>query len=74
LSGLAVKFSTTTTAVCATSGPNGSTISLVAPGTCSITAVQQGNATYNPAPPVTQSFVVTKANQVERNLGTGHCD
>jgi YVTN family beta-propeller protein len=62
-SGLVVKFSTTTTAVCGTSGPNGSTISLLAPGTCTITAVQQGNAIYNPAPSVTQSFIVTKANQ-----------
>ena len=44
-------------------GPNGVNVSLLAPGTCTITADQQGNASYNPAPPVTQSFLVSKADQ-----------
>ena len=62
-SGLAVTFMTTTSAVCTASGTNGATISLLAAGTCSITANQAGNATYNPAPAVVQTFLVTKADQ-----------
>ncbi len=42
--------------VCTVSGV---TITLVATGTCSITASQAGNATYNAASPVTQTFVVS---------------
>ncbi len=55
-SGLPVSFSSTTTAVCMVSG---STVTLVAAGTCSIRAVQAGNGTYAAAPSVDQSFVVT---------------
>jgi hypothetical protein len=62
-SGLGVKFSATTSSVCSTGGPNGVNVSLLAPGACTIRADQQGNASYNPAPPVTQSFLVSKANQ-----------
>ena len=62
-SGLTVTFSTTTPAVCTASGTNGHTITLLAPGTCTIKADQAGNATYNPAPSVNRSFTISKANQ-----------
>lgn len=55
-SGLAVSFSSNTPAVCTVSG---NTVTLLALGTCSLTAAQDGNAQINPATPVTQSFAVT---------------
>jgi len=60
-SGLAVSFASTTTAVCTTSGTNGSTVTIVAQGTCSIKASQAGNTNYNAAPDVPQSFTVNPA-------------
>jgi len=63
-SGLPVSFSSLTTSVCTVSGgttTNGSTIatlSTVAHGTCSITAVQPGSLNYIAAPAVTRSFTV----------------
>jgi hypothetical protein len=59
-SGLAVGFSTTTTSVCTAGGTNGATITIVGTGTCTVVANQAGNATYNPATPVSQSFTVEK--------------
>ena len=59
-SGLAVAFTSTTTGVCTVSG---TTVTIVAAGTCSINADQGGNTSYNPAPTVTQSFTVAKASQ-----------
>ena len=56
-SGLAVSFSSTTTGVCTVAG---STVTIVAAGTCTIVANQAGNANYNAAPQVTQSFTVGK--------------
>jgi hypothetical protein len=55
-SGLAVSFTSNTLGVCTVSG---NTVTLIAAGTCSITASQDGNATVNPASPVTQSFAVS---------------
>jgi hypothetical protein len=63
-SGLAVSFTTTTTAVCRTGGARGATITLIAAGTCTVQANQAGNAAYNAAPSVSQSFTVSKASQV----------
>lgn len=54
-SGLAVTFTSNTTAVCTVAGSN---VTIVAAGTCSITASQPGNSTYSAAAPVTQSFTV----------------
>lgn len=54
-SGLAVSFASTTSAVCTVAG---NTVTLVAAGTCSITASQPGNAGFQAAAPVTQSFAV----------------
>lgn len=60
-SGNAVTFNSTTPSVCATGGINGSTITIVGVGACTITAAQAGNANYNAAPSVQRSFNVDKA-------------
>ena len=57
-SGLTVTFGTSTPAVCTSGGVNGATITFVAAGTCTVTANQAGNAAFNPAPQVTQTFTV----------------
>jgi hypothetical protein len=56
-SGLAVSFASTTSSICTVSG---STVTLVAVGTCTIQATQSGNSNYNAATSVSQSFQVTK--------------
>ena len=55
-SGLPVSFVSNTNTVCTVSG---STATLVAAGTCSITATQAGNTAYAAAASVTRSFIVT---------------
>ena len=59
-SGLPVTVSSTTTVVCAISGFE---VTLLTPGTCSLTASQAGDSVYKQAPSVTRSFAVTKASQ-----------
>ena len=59
-SGLTVAFTSATTGVCTVSG---TTVTLVAPGTCTINANQAGNGTYAAAPQVQQSFGVSYATQ-----------
>jgi YVTN family beta-propeller protein len=54
-SGLPVSFGSSTSNVCTVLG---GTASLIAPGTCSITAFQSGNATFAPATSVSQTFSV----------------
>lgn len=54
-SGLGVTFSSNSASVCTVSGVN---ITLVAVGTCSITASQPGNSAYAAAASVTQTFTV----------------
>lgn len=54
-SGLPVTFSSPTPSVCTVSG---NTVTLVGAGTCTIAADQAGDASYNAAPQVTQSFTV----------------
>ena len=58
-SGLPVSFTTTTQTVCAPSGADGSTITLLQVGLCTVKADQPGDATYAAAPSVLQSFNVT---------------
>ena len=77
-SGLAVSFASTTTSVCTVSG---TTVTLVAVGTCTIQATQAGNANYAAATPVNQSFQVTQGSQthaaIARLYGVGnklHCN
>lgn len=57
-SGLAVSYAGTTAATCSVSG---STVSLLAVGTCSITATQAGDGNYAAATPIIQSFQITQA-------------
>jgi hypothetical protein len=56
-SNLPVSFASTTIAICTLSGTEAT---LLAPGTCSITASQAGNTAFAPANPVTESFLVTQ--------------
>ena len=62
-SGLPVAFTGNTPGVCTVSG---NSVTLLAVGTCSITATQEGNALINPATPVTQSFAVTAQSGGQR--------
>jgi hypothetical protein len=62
-SDLTVIFTTTTPLVCTYGGTNGTTITLVAPGQCTVEAQQTGDSNYLAAPPVTRNFTVTQANQ-----------
>jgi uncharacterized protein YodC (DUF2158 family) len=61
-SGLTVAFTidASATSVCSISG---STVSFIGVGTCVIDANQAGDANYNPAPQVQQSFGVAKGDQ-----------
>ena len=59
-SGLPVGFASTTPGVCTVSA---TTVTIVAGGTCSITAAQPGNANIAAANPVVRSFTVTQAAQ-----------
>jgi hypothetical protein len=59
-SGLAVGFTSSTLPVCTVSG---TTVTLVAVGTCTIQAAQPGNANYAAATAVSQHFTVTTASQ-----------
>lgn len=54
-SGLAVTFSSATPDVCSV---NGTGVTLVGAGLCTVTADQPGNGSYEPAPQVTRSFSV----------------
>ncbi len=58
-SGLPVGFSSTTPTICTVSG---SMVSLLAAGTCTVSADQAGDDNFNPAPQVQQSFSVAKAS------------
>jgi hypothetical protein len=59
-SGLPVSFSSGTPAICTSSG---NTVTLLAIGTCTITASQAGNSAYTAAIPVVQSFSVEQSSQ-----------
>ena len=60
-SGLAVSYASTTPDICTVTG---GTVTGIATGTCTITADQAGDVSYNQASQVTQSFVVTAAEAV----------
>jgi hypothetical protein len=57
-SGLPVSFS-----VSGKCSITGASITITGVGTCTVQASQAGNATFNPAPDVLQSFSILKANQ-----------
>ena len=64
-SGLPVSFASLTTATCTVSG---STVTLVSTGTCTIRASQAGNASFNPAPSVSQSFAIKSAQKTNQTI------
>jgi Beta-propeller repeat len=68
-SGLAVTFTSNTTAACTVSGVNGVNLTLVAVGTCSISANQAGNSTYAAATQVTQTFTIYSLTPQTINFG-----
>jgi len=57
-SGLSISFSSLTTTVCSVTG---NTVHLISAGTCTLRASQSGDATYEAATPVEQSFTVSAA-------------
>ncbi|HEY0202490.1 MAG TPA: IPTL-CTERM sorting domain-containing protein, partial [Burkholderiaceae bacterium] len=57
-SGNPVVFSSQTMGVCQTSGTNGSTVTLLAAGTCTLRASQAGDDAFGAATPVDRSFTV----------------
>jgi sugar lactone lactonase YvrE len=59
-SGLTVSYASTTPAICSVAG---STVTLIAAGTCAIKATQTGDADYAAAMAVTRSFAVQKTAQ-----------
>jgi len=61
-SGLVVTFGTGSPAVCTSGGTNGATFNFTAVGTCIVNAAQAGNANWNAAAPVAQTFAVGKAS------------
>lgn len=63
-SGLAVSLSSGTPSVCSLNGSaSGSAVSFVGVGTCTIDASQAGDADYEPAPAIQQTFTVGKSQQ-----------
>jgi hypothetical protein len=59
-SGLAVTFASNTLPVCTMAG---STVTILAAGTCMIAATQPGNTAYAAATPVTQTFIINQVSQ-----------
>jgi hypothetical protein len=59
-SGLTVLFTSATSGVCTVSG---TTVTIVSAGTCTINANQVGDANYQAASQVSQSFTIAKASQ-----------
>src|SRR5207249_9331531 len=43
---------------------SGSTVHLIGAGSCTVTASQTGDAKYDPAPDVAQTFAIARVNQV----------
>ena len=66
--GLGVTFTSSTTAVCTV---NGSILSLVSAGTCSISASQAGSSSYAAASPVVRSFTVAPVQTVVVSAANG---
>jgi Domain of unknown function (DUF4214)/Bacterial TSP3 repeat len=58
---LAVSFTSDTGTICATGGTNGTSVTLLGVGVCTLRASQAGDSNYLPATPVTQSFTIAQA-------------
>jgi alpha-tubulin suppressor-like RCC1 family protein len=67
-SGLAVSFGSVTAGVCTVT--SGGVLTFVTTGTCTINANQAGNATFDPAPQVQQSFAVNAVVPGAPTIGT----
>lgn len=63
-SGLAVTYESSDTSIAVITG---NTVTLTGVGTVTITAMQEGNSTYNPALPVTQDLVVNQKELIVIN-------
>jgi sugar lactone lactonase YvrE len=63
-SGNPVTFSSLTPSICTATGTNGTTLTVLAVGTCTIAADQAGNASYEAAPQVTRSFAVQQPGRL----------
>ena len=70
-SGNAVIFTSQSSSVCSTGGTNGSTVTLLTLGTCTIAADQAGSANYSAAPTVTQSFQVADTTAPDTTITSG---
>jgi hypothetical protein len=70
-SGLAVSFSSPTSAACTVSA---NVVTLVAAGACTVAADQGGNGTYAAAPQVTQSFTVLASGAGRTFVSTSGAD
>ena len=68
-SGLVVSFASTTPAVCTV---NGTVLTLVATGTCTVSASQAGNAAYAAAAPVSNSWTVAPGAQTISFISPGN--
>lgn len=64
-SGLTVAYASSTTDVCTVAG---GIVTIVGAGDCTITASQAGNANYNAAADVTQTFTVARAAQAALSM------
>lgn len=67
-SGLTVTFGSNTPAICTVVG---STVSYLVVGTCTVTADQAGDASFNPAPQVTLDIDVSRIDQTITNFTAG---
>lgn len=67
-SGLIVSFSSTTSGVCTIT--EGGALTLVAPGSCTISANQAGDTEFNPAPQVQQTFQINAVAPGAPQIGT----
>ena len=71
-SGNAVIFTSSNTAVATCTGTNGTTITVIAPGSCTIHANQAGNSSFNAAAQVDRTLTVnTKALTIDGAAATG---
>jgi YVTN family beta-propeller protein len=65
-SGLGVTFTSATPTICTVSGTN---VTMLLPGTCTISASQAGNGDYNAAAPVQRSFTINAPDRMS-NIST----
>lgn len=67
-SGLPVSFTEITPLICTV---NSGQVTLVSTGTCTVQATQAGNGSFNPAPPVAQSFAVKSSQKSDQTITFG---